>query len=72
MFIFYVNKELTSKKSKNMNFYLNSIPLLSTQTPGDEPKPGQKRMQLSISMCQEMVIVSDEKHMISFTFKLDS
>lgn len=46
-----------------MNFYLNSIPLLSTQTPEDDLKTGRKRMQLSISMSQEMVRVSEEKHM---------
>lgn len=63
MFIFYVNTELISKKSENTNFYLNSIPLLSTQTPGDDPETGQKMMSLSISVSQEMVRVSDEKHM---------
>lgn len=50
--IFYVNKELVLKKMfENVNFYLNSMPILSDQTPGVTLKMGQKRLPLSTYMC---------------------
>lgn len=71
--IFYVNKELVLKKMfENVNFYLNSMPILSDQTPGVTLKMGQKRLPLSTYVYHEMIRVSDEKHDQIPISKLDS
>lgn len=61
--IFYVNKELPLRRLfENMNFHLNSMLILSDQTPGVTLKMGQKRLSLSTSMYPEIIRACDEKH----------